>query len=185
MDLAVDLIGMVEGRLTIRILNADNPSDVEAFRQIRLEALRNDPEAYASYVEEWECLPIGEWENRLRHNIVYASFEEDAPTGLMGLMRQRMSKMAHRGTLIMVYTSPAYRGSGIGRALLNAVSRHAREVGVHQLELAVSAENEAAIRFYLAQGFAEAGRIPDGFVHAGRGVDEILMVRRTADCDAQ
>ncbi|KRB57126.1 acetyltransferase [Rhizobium sp. Root708] len=176
---------MVEGSRTIRILQADNSRDVDAFRRIRLEALRNDPEAYASSVEEWECLPIEEWQNRLRHNIVHASFDEEAPTGLMGLMRQRMSKMAHRGTLIMVYTSPAYRGSGIGRALLDAVSNHAGGIGVHQLELAVSAENDGAIRFYLTQGFVEAGRIPDGFMHAGRGVDEILMVRRTADRDPQ
>jgi RimJ/RimL family protein N-acetyltransferase len=46
------------------------------------------------------------------------------------------------------------------------------------LELAVSAENPAAIRFYLREGFSEVGRIPGGFLHDGREIDDVMMVRR-------
>lgn len=46
---------------------------------------------------------------------------------------------------------------------------------------AVSAENPAAIRFYLREGFSEVGRIPAGFLHDGREIDDVMMVRRLLD----
>jgi len=72
------------------------------------------------------------------------------------------------------------RGRGLGAALLHALTAHARALGVRQLELAASAENPAAVRFYRRAGFVEIGRVPGGFVHEGREIDEIMMVRRIA-----
>ena len=42
----------------------------------------------------------------------------------------------------------------------------------------VSAENPVARRFYEREGFRQIGCIPGGFLHEGREVDEIMMVRR-------
>ncbi|AEH83775.1 hypothetical protein SM11_pD0943 (plasmid) [Sinorhizobium meliloti SM11] len=47
---------------------------------------------------------------------------------------------------------------------LHDVTEHARDHGVLQLELAVNAENSAAMRFYQRHGFVEVGRIPNGFL---------------------
>jgi ribosomal protein S18 acetylase RimI-like enzyme len=96
----------------------------------------------------------------------------------MGLMRQSASKMAHRATVIMVYVRKDRRGGGHAKALLDAIVRHALAAGIRQLELAVSGENPAAIRFYRREGFAEAGRIAVGTIHEGREIEEILMLRR-------
>jgi RimJ/RimL family protein N-acetyltransferase len=57
--------------------------------------------------------------------------------------------------------------------------KYAGDNGIRQLELAVSAENPAAYRFYRREGFVEIGRIPGGFLHEGEEVDEIMMARRT------
>ncbi|WP_411755983.1 GNAT family N-acetyltransferase, partial [Sinorhizobium meliloti] len=48
--------------------------------------------------------------------------------------------------------------------------------GVLQLELAVNAENSAAMRFYQRHGFVEVGRIPNGFLGHGTKNDELIMV---------
>jgi ribosomal protein S18 acetylase RimI-like enzyme len=37
-----------------------------------------------------------------------------------------------------------------------------------------------AISFYRREGFGETGRIPAGFIHEGREIDDVLMVRRLA-----
>lgn len=58
------------------------------------------------------------------------------------------------------------RGTGIAASLLHDVTEHARDHGVLQLELAVNAENSAAMRFYQRHGFVEVGRIPNGFLGA-------------------
>lgn len=48
------------------------------------------------------------------------------------------------------------------------------------MELAVSADNSAAIRFYQRHGFVEVGRIPNGFLGHGTENDELIMVLRLA-----
>ena len=51
---------------------------------------------------------------------------------------------------------PAYRGQGVGRALLEAVERKARELNCCKLTLEVFENNEKARRTYEAAGFAQA-----------------------------
>lgn len=157
------------------------PDDVDAFRSIRLEALRVEPAAFASSVEDWEKLPDEEWRRRLTDNPVFVAFRDRAPVGIMGLMRERSAKMAHRAFIIMVYVRQDQRGSGAARALLQSSTEHARASGIRQLELAVNAQNEAAIRFYRREGFSEIGRIPNALMHEGQEIDELLMARRIAD----
>ncbi|WP_438751446.1 GNAT family N-acetyltransferase [Pararhizobium sp. O133] len=154
------------------------PQDLAIFRSIRMEALRREPTAFASSAEDWGLLPDDEWMRRLITNHVFASFEGDEPVGIMGLARQSATKMAHRATLIMVYVRRDQRGRGHAKGLLDALVGHAREFGIAQLELALSAENPVALRFYRREGFAEVGRIPAGMRHEGREIDEILMARR-------
>jgi len=159
----------------IRLLSGD---DVEVFRRIRLEALRAEPGAYASTVEDWESLPEDEWCRRVTENPVFVAFRGDDPVGIMGMMRQRASKMAHRATIIMVFLRADCRGTGLAGALLETLTDYARAQGIRQLELAVTAENVKAYRFYQRQGFDEIGRVPGGFLHEGREIDDIMMARR-------
>ncbi|RWX16802.1 GNAT family N-acetyltransferase [Rhizobium hidalgonense] len=168
---------MDAGGVTIRLIQAD---EVEAFRLIRLEALRAEPSSFASRYEDWEALSPEEWVDRLNEP-VFIAFQDSAPVGIMGLFRQRSSKMAHRATIVMVYVRADLRGTGLARRLLQAVSDHARDLGIRQLEFFVSAENAAAIRFYQRQGFSEVGRIPAGVLEEGREIDDVIMARRLVD----
>ena len=165
---------MDAGGVTIRLVG---PDDVEAFRQIRLEALRTNPSAFASRYEDWEVLSLEEWRNRLSEP-VFIAFQDGQPVGIMGLFRQRSSKMAHRATIVMVYVRAGLRGTGLAVRLLEAISDHARSIGLRQLELFVNAENPAAMRFYQRQGFAEIGRVPGAVLEDGREIDDVMMARR-------
>lgn len=160
--------------VSIRRLSMD---EIDVFRCIRLEALSREPSSFASRFEDWINLPDEEWRRRL-NNPVFVAFVNGQPVGMMGLARHRPSKMAHRAALISVYVRKSQRGTGIAENLLNAVADYARSIGVLQLELAVSAENPAALCFYRRHGFAEIGRIPCGFLHDDKEIDEVTMVRR-------
>ncbi len=162
----------------IRVLGID---DVAIFKAIRLEALRTEPAAFASTVGDWEALADDEWRRRLIDGPVLVAFKQGEPVGIMGLSRQRSSKMVHRATLIMVYLRRSERGRGYAKALLDATLSYARENGIWLVELVVSAENMAAIRFYEREGFHQVGRIPGGFIHEGREIDDVIMVRRIGD----
>jgi ribosomal protein S18 acetylase RimI-like enzyme len=154
------------------------PDDVDIYRQIRLESLRQEPLAFGSYVEDWRKLPDAEWSCRLAEDDVFVSFDGTDPVGIMGIMPFTPSKMAHRGTIVLVYLRKSYRGQGRAETLLRALESHAKQKGLRQLELEVLAENPTAIRFYERMGYRRIGLVPAGFLHKGREMDEVLMLRR-------
>ncbi|WP_168878886.1 GNAT family N-acetyltransferase [Rhizobium sp. P28RR-XV] len=158
----------------IRQISSD---EIDIFRRIRLEALRTEPSSFASRFEGWAVLSDDEWRRRL-NDPVFIAFSGDEPIGMMGLLRQRPAKMAHRATLVMVYLRESFRRTGLAGDLLSAVVDFAKETDILQLELAVSAENPQAIGFYLREGFSEVGIIPGGLLDGDREIGEILMVRR-------
>lgn len=163
---------------TVRLLTAN---DVEAFRRIRLEALRLEPASFASSLADWEGLGPAEWQARMTGGPIVAAFRGEEPVGLMGLLLQRGSRMAHRATLVMVYLREDARGTGLAARMLGRLLAAAQDLRVRQVELHASVENAAALGFYRKMSFVEAGRISAGFIHEGRELEEILMVRRLAD----
>ena len=159
---------------SVRRLGAD---DVEAFRRVRLEALREEPVAYAGSHADWAVLSDEEWRDRMVEPVV-AAFLGDEPVGLAGLMRQRPSKMVHRASIVMVYVRKSQRGTGLADDLIDAVIDEARAMGIVQLELSVTADNRAAVRFYERKGFVTIGRIPGALMHEGQEMDDLMMARR-------
>lgn len=153
-------------------------ADVDIFKSIRLEALRCEPENYASHAHDWEGLSEQDWLLRMADCTIFVTMKDDEPVGIMALMPNRPSKMAHRGTMIMVYVRKSERGRGLADALLLAMTDDAIKSGISQLDLAVSAENPAAVRFYHKMGFSDIGLMPAGLRHNGRDIDEIMMVQR-------
>jgi ribosomal protein S18 acetylase RimI-like enzyme len=154
------------------------PEDVDAFRRVRLEALTEEPAPFASAAADGERLSDAEWLERRRGGPLAAGFAGGEPVGLMGLLRQPASRMAHRATLIMVYVRASHRGTGLADALLDTMLAAARTGGIRQVELAASAENPRALAFYRRRGFSEVGRIPGGFLHEGSEIDEVLLALR-------
>lgn len=165
---------MRDAEITIRRVSE---ADVEAFKQIRLEALRLEPANFASSFEDWVQLSDDEWVVRMSQPVLIA-FQNDAPVGLMGLLRQSASRMRHRASVVMVYVQKSLRGTTTASGLLKALCAEAWAEGIRQLELNVSSENPAAIRFYEREGFFQIGRIPAGFIEDGREVDDLIMARR-------
>lgn len=167
---------MIKHTTAIRRLET---SDLEAFRRVRLEALRCEPASFTSTYSDWVALPDHEWRQRL-DDPVFAIFQDSEPVGLMGLVRERLPRAAHRASITMVYIRKDFRGRGLAKSLLDKVAKFAWDIGVTQLELTVSAENPVAMSFYRREGFVEIGRIPAGFIHEEREIDDVLMVRRLA-----
>ena len=58
---------------------------------------------------------------------------------------------------ISLGVAAAWRGRGIGRALLNALADRARRDGIEALSLSVDAANEPAVRLYRSIGFETVG----------------------------
>jgi ribosomal protein S18 acetylase RimI-like enzyme len=80
-----------------------------------------------------------------------------ASVGLAVYFSEFSTWRGRRGFYIQdIYVTPDQQGAGVGRRLINAVLKRARNDGAVYLRLAADRSNAAAIRFYRRIGFREA-----------------------------
>lgn len=80
---------------------------------------------------------------------------------------------------VSVYVGEAFRGAGVGRALLSALVRESEEAGVWTLQASVFPENAASAALHRSCGFREVGRRERVGRLGGRWRDTLLLERRS------
>jgi RimJ/RimL family protein N-acetyltransferase len=88
--------------------------------------------------------------------------------------RQNRPRLRHVGELGISVLEP-YWGLGIGRTMIQATLRAARERGVRKVNLKVREDNARAIALYESLGFALEGRSERAYLIRGRFHAERLM----------
>jgi ribosomal protein S18 acetylase RimI-like enzyme len=154
--------------MDIRVLSS---TDAAGYRELRLRALREHPEAFTSSYEEETTKSIDASRTRLSgksDNTFWGAFLHDVLVGMVGLDREQRVKNRHKATLIGMYVAPEAGRSGAGRALVGALLAQAQATGVELLLLTVTQGNEAARELYLRCGFQTFGIEPDAVRVAGR-----------------
>ncbi len=84
-------------------------------------------------------------------------FVAETGDALAGFAALRYEAWNRRAAIWHLYVAPAWRGRGIGAALLAAVEEAARAAGARTLWLETSNVNYPAIHFYRRMGFAWCG----------------------------
>lgn len=155
------------------------PVDATVFQQLRLESLRESPEAFGSSYEEEAGQALSAIEARLNPKIdrgVFGAFVGDRLMGLVGLGRENLRKLSHKAFVWGLYVVPDGRGKGIAKALLAEACALARSLPeVRQVNLCVNASNQDAIRLYESFGFCTFGREPRAMFVEGVFHDELHM----------
>jgi phosphinothricin acetyltransferase len=78
---------------------------------------------------------------------------------------------------LSIHVGGEHWGSGIGRALIEALIARGQEAGVHVLVAAIDSTNEGSLRFHERLGFVEVARMPQVGMKFGRWLDLVLMQR--------
>ncbi|WP_051332400.1 GNAT family N-acetyltransferase [Cucumibacter marinus] len=155
--------------------------DAAVFRDMRLRALKEAPEAFGASHEDTLKEPLSYFEDWLTARPVFMAFEMgldgETPAGMVAMIRDPGAKMEHRGRLISMYVAPEARGTGLAARLVETVIAHALEVGVTQMHLVVAVHNDTARRFYERMGFQTYATEPRALRVGGRYIDEYAMVR--------
>jgi len=166
--------------MEIRQLSAE---DAAVYQALRLFGLEESPSAFgASYSEEVDR-PLEVVADRLRdeRNYVVGAFAGDGRlVGIATLRREEREKLRHKAHVFGMFVLPQQRGQGAGRALLERLIERAREWGVRQLDLGVTASNEAAVGLYQSCGFERYGLERDAFKVGGEFYDVAYMALRLA-----
>ena len=150
------------------------PSDAESFRELRLEGLRLNPEAFGSTYEFEKDQPLTRYTGWLTNSTAFGAFQNSQLIGTASFTVSSGLKDSHKGLLRAMYVRPTHRRSGAGRLLVQAVIELAHQK-VEQVQLSVVSTNRPALRLYESLGFRQYGLEKNALKHNGTYSDEILM----------
>ena len=149
-------------------------ADAAAFSALRLEGLERCPQAFSMSAEIWRTLSLKAVAERIRPHaegsFTVGAFSGGTLCGTAGL-RRLDGKERHKAQVWGVYITEGARGQGVGRALLEALTKRAKTYpDLEQLSLGVATEQRAARRLYASFGFEVWGlerralKLPDRYI---------------------
>jgi GNAT superfamily N-acetyltransferase len=141
---------------TVRRLGA---GEAALLRDLRLRALRDAPMAFASTLAREEAFTPDVWAARAAAGAAgdqQVTLVADPEAGLaIGRLDDEDPEVAG---LYAMWVAPLARGTGAGRALVEAVIAWAAERGARRLVTSVTEGNSAGLALYAAAGFTDSGR---------------------------
>ncbi len=163
------------------IIRHGQESDAQAYRELRLEGLRNHPEAFSADYEVNEQRPTTFWIERMRslgdESMMFFAVHENNLIGMCGIFRGDSPKTRHSAFIVGVYVRSEWRGLHIAEELIANCADWAHAHDIKILKLGVAATNASAIRCYARCGFTVYGIEPQAIYVNSRMYDELLMVR--------
>lgn len=132
--------------------------DWEALQQLRLAALADAPDAFASTLEAELAFPAEVWQQRAQGGPASATFIAREGGVDVGLVRVFAEPDAPgRMHLVSMWVDPGYRRQGVARILVARAVRWAAERQAREVILWVADHNTAARRLYERIGFRPTG----------------------------
>lgn len=128
------------------------------WRELRLAALRDAPEAFDATLADWQGAGDTELRWRLRLEAVSANVVADLDGHDAGMVSATAPDSDGAVELISMWVAPFARGQGVGDSLVQAVLQWASAAGAIRLRLRVAAWNAPAMALYRRNGFVE-GRV--------------------------
>jgi ribosomal protein S18 acetylase RimI-like enzyme len=146
--------------MTIRIRELRR-GEAPAWRDLRLRALLESPDAFGSTYEIESQRSNREWEEHIEANLAnpYVSnliAEVDGQAaGISVCVFDEMDRSLCY--LFAMWVDPEFRGRGVARALVASATDWMRLNGAKTAQLSVTKGNEAAFALYKSFGFADTG----------------------------
>ena len=152
--------------------------DAPQWRDLRLEALRTHPTAFAASYEEALEQDLDAFAARIPPpdgaSVLFGAFRDGVLAGSAGVHVHPAPKQRHKAQLWGMYVVPSLRRHGVGALLVRAAIAHAR-TRVAVLQLVVNLHNDPARALYRSFGFEVYGIERRGLRHDGVDHDDELM----------
>ena len=137
------------------------PQEWETYKDLRLRALADSPDAFGRTLAEEQERSDAEWANRLAsgansdRDLPLVVEVNEQPAGLAwGRIEESSPDVAY---LFQMWVAPAHRRLGAGQMLLETIIAWAKAKNARYLDLGVTLGNNPAMRLYRRTGFEPAG----------------------------
>lgn len=157
-----------------------NVEDAQVYYELRIEALRYCPDAFAARLEDAIQRPVSKTAESLalENAITFGALNEGELLGNVTLVRNTTPKLEHRASVVAVYVTPGARGNGVASQLMQELLQFAANwQGLERLDLMVASENLPAIGLYEQLGFEKYGTEIKSMKTPEKYIDEDLMVK--------
>lgn len=148
--------------------------DLQAFKVLRLEALKTNPESFGSHYARELTYEDAKFQRLLRNNannFVFGAFDNEHIIAMAGFYVAN-----DIGNIWGVFTKPEYRGQRISKHLMKKVLTEAKQMpNVQKIQLGVTSESPAAVGLYKSMGFVTYKVAEDPITHGDFSMCEILM----------
>lgn len=154
---------MNETNYTIRLFS---PTEVAAYKAIRLEALLQEPGVYGNSYAMEAAMPAEDWADRVINPLHgrFGLYHDAELIGLTGIIINKDKR--DEAYMTQSYIRKPYRGRGLSKMLYDARLQWARERGVKRLEISHKESNTASKVANQKYGFTytrrETRNWPDG-----------------------
>lgn len=148
------------------------------YREIRLEALKNEPDAFGSDYSEYKNKEDSYWVDRLS-----LSGEENGRSFLCAVLDNNNFMSVggayqdenNEWNIIAIYTKKEFRGIGAGSLLLSRILEELKNRGIKEVFLRVNVERAPAISLYKKFGFKIIKTVTDQILGDGKPHEEHEM----------
>jgi GNAT superfamily N-acetyltransferase len=133
-------------------------ADWQALRELRLRALADAPDAFASTLEEEAALPEEVWRQWAQGgpaSVDFVASEGGADIGMAAIFT--VADAPGRVHLVGMWVDPRHRRRGVARALVGEAVRWAQERQASEVILWVADHNSPARTLYERIGFRPTG----------------------------
>ena len=131
-------------------------ADWRVYRDIRLRALADAPDAFLSTLERELAFDDGVWRDRASSGNTLLACDGDTAVGTATLIDDRHE--AGGKEVVAMWVDPGHRRAGVASALLEQLAQRARREGSRFIALWVADGNETARRVYERAGFSATGQ---------------------------
>lgn len=154
-----------------------NLEDWQSYKDLRLAALKNDPQAFSSTYADQVRQPEAYWRGRLqdvaegKQSWLLFAREDLRLVGMVGAF----IVSADTAGIISLYVLREARGRGISKALMSAILEETCKIPtIQKVTLAVNAHQDAAVRLYTGLGFEVVGQ-EESLMGDGKSYTELQM----------
>jgi ribosomal protein S18 acetylase RimI-like enzyme len=134
------------------------PQEWERLRTVRLRALKDAPNAFATTLREADAWSADVWRQQAANIVALVAFIAKLDGQDAGIVRGTPdTNDPSAAFLISMWVAPTARGKGVGDALIDALVGWGRGTGVTRIFLDVGDDNGPAIALYERHGFVATG----------------------------